>query len=397
MIVKVMIFAVNNIEIDLLETKLVDNEIAIIGKSINLSNIVEETNNKKPDIAIISCGDPLRASRACQQLYLLNPKVATVLVTTDNDNKIAEMAVDVGASGLINLNLVDDSLLCNKLKTIYTNGQARTNAFLESNGTQRKAEVLTIFGTKGGIGKTTVTVNLAVSLARKNFRVAILDFDLQFGDADIFLGIESTETISDLLEEQSLATIDSIRNYFVTHSSGVQLLLAPTSPEFAEGIIPSQLEQIVNIIRPYYDYVLIDTSANFSDINLMMLELSTKIIFITGLDISLLRNSKKGLLLLDSLNQRSKVNVVLGRDIKSNISAKEVERILDCSLLSKIPNDYMTAVSALNTGIPLVVSSPKSSITQSIKYISDFISNDKVVNKRNNSKGNRLFKRGSKK
>ncbi len=379
MAIRVMLFAATSDEIEALEPKINDSELVLVGASVNLSGIVEETGVKSPDIALISCGDLTRAARACQQLYLLQPKITCILAGNQPADEMAKVAIDSGANGMIHLASFDNTTICDKIKNIYQNEQARAAALLESSGVQRKAEVLTVFGTKGGIGKTTLAVNLAVHLSQKKFIVAVLDYDLQFGDADVFLGLETKETIADLLQEQRIPTIDSVRNYFVTHMSGIQLLCAPISPEYAEGISASQVEQIVNIIRPYYDYIIIDTSANFSDINLMMLEIASQIIYVTGLDISLLKNSKKGLLLLDSLNQRSKVQVILSRDIKSNISSKEVEKILDCSLLCKIPNDYMSAVSALNTGIPLIISAPKNGITKAIIDISNRISSDKTT------------------
>ena len=96
----------------------------------------------------------------------------------------------------------DAEEFCDALKQIYYNEQNRISVLLEKSGIQRKAQVITVFGTKGGIGKTTLAVNLAVALTRQKAKVAILDLDLQFGDTQIFLGLDVKETIAELIQKQ---------------------------------------------------------------------------------------------------------------------------------------------------------------------------------------------------
>lgn len=373
MSIRLVLFGSSPREIEDISNKIDDKDINVINKSVNLSNASDEVAKLRPNMVLITCSDTNWAYRACQQISLLHPNVVTVMISNDDSYDNVKRVIDSGADGFI-CPVSDGQQLCEELKKIFFNQQSKLSILLENSGIQRKAEVITVFGTKGGIGKTTLAVNLAVALARKKAKVAILDLDLHFGDVHMFLGLDVKETITELIQEQKVPTIDSIRNYFVLHSSGVQVLCAPISPEYAEGISASQVEPIVNILRTYYDYIIIDTSADFSELNLLMLEEASKILYVTGLDISLLNNSKKGLLLLDSLNQKEKVNIVLSRDFKGDISVYDVEKIMDQKIFARIPNDYGEAVRALNQGVPIISGSNKSLIGKEIMRIADLLS-----------------------
>lgn len=372
MALRILLFGESPREIDLIDAKITDQDLNVTNKSINLSNASDEVAKIRPNIVIISCTDSNWAFRACQQIYLLHPNVVTIMVSNDTSFDLAKRVIDSGAVGYISP-IPDPSRFCEEIKKIYYNEQSRLSMLLENSGVQRKAEVITVFGTKGGIGKTTLAVNLAVALSRKKAKVAILDLDLQFGDSHMFLGLDVKETIVELLQEQKVPTIDSVRNYFALHSSGVQVLCAPTSPEYAEGISASLISPVINILRTYYDYIIIDTSSDFSELNLLLLEEASTILYVTGLDISLLNNSKKGLLLLDSLNIKGKVKVVVSRDFKGDISIYDVEKIMDQSVMARIPNDYSEAVRALNQGVPIVSGVNKSPIAKEIIRLSDLL------------------------
>jgi len=347
-----------------------------------LPNASDEVGALRPDIVIISTSESNWSFRACQQIYMLHPQVATVMVSFEQNEGYAEKAVNSGAIGYIAPIPESSVEFCDQLKRIYHNEQSRISMLLESSGVKKKAEVITVFGTKGGIGKTTLAVNLAVALSRQKFKVVILDFDLAFGDVHMYLGLDAKETIAELVTDQRVPTIDSIRSYLVMHSSGVQAICAPSSPEYAEGISAASLEPIINILRSHYDYIIVDTAASFSELNLLMLEASSTILYVTGLDISLLHNSKKGLLLLDSLNQKSKVKVIVSKDFKGDITVFDVEKIMDLPVVAKIPHNYSEAVRALNQGIPLVAGINKSGIAKEIIRLAEVIGDVKPQTKK---------------
>lgn len=364
MAIRVLLLGESWDELEKIEGKITDNDFSIVGASAELGSASDEVVEHEPDVVVMSCSDLSWVFRACQQIYLLHPNVVTVMVSDEKSYEIAKKAIDSGATAYISP-IPDSSEFCDRLKKIYFNEKSRVSMLIENSGVQRKAEVITVFGTKGGVGKTTLAVNLAVELSRKKAKVAILDLDLLFGDAHMFLGLDVKETVVELLQERKVPTIDSVRNYFLVHSSGVQLLCAPISPEYAENVTASQVEPLLNVLRPHYDYIIIDTNADFSELNLLLLEEASTILYVTGLDISLLNNSKKGLLLLDSLNLSGKIKIVVSKSFKGDISKGDVEKIMGKPVFATISNDYIECVKSLNQGVPIVQGS-KSPIAKDI-------------------------------
>ena len=370
MAIRVLLLGESWDELEKIESKITDNDFSIVGASAELGSASDEVVEHEPDVVVMSCSDLSWVFRACQQIYLLHPNVVTVMVSDEKSYEIAKKAIDSGATAYISP-IPDSVEFCDRLKKIYFNEKSRVSMLIENSGVQRKAEVITVFGTKGGVGKTTLAVNLAVELSRKKAKVAILDLDLLFGDAHMFLGLDVKETVVELLQERKVPTIDSVRNYFLVHSSGVQLLCAPISPEYAENVTASQVEPLLNVLRPHFDYIIIDTNADFSELNLLLLEEASTILYVTGLDISLLNNSKKGLLLLDSLNLSGKIKIVVSRSFKGDISRGDVEKIMGKPVFATISNDYIECVKSLNQGVPIVQGSGKSSIGKEIVAIAD--------------------------
>jgi len=168
--------------------------------------------------------------------------------------------------------------------------------------------------------------------------------------------------------------IDSVRSYMAIHSSGLHVLCAPKSPEYAELISPEKIMSLLSLLRTYYDYVIIDTAPSFSEVNITALEASSLILFISGLDVSILKNSKISVSLLESLQQTDKIRIIINRAVDMNtITVKDVQRIIGYPIWVKIPSDYKIAVNALNRGIPFVIGAPKSKLSQSINELVDIV------------------------
>ena len=129
---------------------------------------------------------------------------------------------------------------------------------------------------------------------------------------------------------------------------------------------------ILSLLRSYYDFVIIDTASNFSEVTLTAIEAASTVFMMTGMDISTLKNSKLALSVLESLKQNSKVRVVVNRASEStNITLEDVSAVVEAPLAAFIPNDYNTAVSALNRGEPFVLSYPKSKLSSCVETLVD--------------------------
>ncbi len=357
-----------------LESAISDEEIAVVGVSPGGTDALDRIENLSPDIIVMSYGtgddDVLSLT---ERITFSRPRPYVILLAEHLDVETLQSALSAGARNVTGFPKSSKEF-CDYIKTVYNNETARIESL---NGKQTLcwiSKVITVFGAKGGLGKTTLAVNLAVKLAESRKKVALVDLNLQFGDVNVFLDIDPVDTIFELSQELSAPNIDLIRSYMAVHSSGVHVLCAPKSPEYAELVSPEKVQSILGQLRTYYDYVIIDTPPAFSDVTITALELSSVILFVTGLDISILKNSKLSLSILKSLQQIDKVKILVNRAVNIGaITLDDVQRLIECPIWAKIPSDYRVALTALNLGIPFVTGAPKTELSQAVSSLASLL------------------------
>lgn len=358
---------------EFLKKLLEETDIKVISDIRGGTAALDRIENISPELVIMTFDEhDTDVLNIAERIYLGRPQCIIIFLVERMSTDILQKAM---SAGVRNVTIFPENGydFSEWLKTIYNNEKMRNKSMGEMKSISWMSKVITVFGAKGGIGKTTIAVNLAAKLAENNKKVALLDFDIEFGEISVYLNLDIKDTLSELITEKSEFDIDTIRSYMNVHSSGVHVLCAPKSPEYSEGINANQIEKLMNILRTYYDYVIIDTPASFNDITLTAIEGSVMVVFVTGFDISILRNSKLSMNLLEGLQQKEKIKIVVNRDVEGYITAKDVERILGKSIWCRIPSDYNTAVSALNKGIPIVIGSPKTRISFALDELSKLV------------------------
>ncbi|HLO34788.1 MAG TPA: response regulator [Candidatus Deferrimicrobium sp.] len=229
--------------------------------------------------------------------------------------------------------------------------------------------VLAFYGAKGGVGTTTIAINAAIALHRELGRkVALVDGNLQFGDHRVFLDLGlDKKSIVDIV---SAPTIDQdlVRQVMVKHDSGVDLLLAPPSPETAELVTHEQMPLIVDQLRALYDYVVIDIDKRLDDINLGILEAADTMFVVMTADLSCLKNVRLVLETIGHLGySSSKVQLVLNRsNAFTGINVKNAESALKRTIDHQVVNEYRGAISALNSGAPFMFTKADSLLGRSL-------------------------------
>lgn len=351
-----------------------DEDISVIGESRGGADALERIDNLSPDIIIMTLGVGDNDVLSLTERIIFNrPRSHVILLAEYLDVDILQNALAVGAHNVIEFPKSAKEF-GEYIKTVYHNETARIESLNWKQNLSWISKVITVYGAKGGLGKTTLAINLAVKLAESRKKVALVDLDLQFGDVNVFLDIDPVDTISELAQELSSPNIDLIRSYMNVHSSGVHVLCAPKSPEYAELISPEKVQSILSQLRTYYDYVIIDTPPSYSDVTITALEASSTILFVTGLDISILKNSKLSLSILKSLQQLHKVKIIVNRAVNiGSITLDDVQKLIDCPIWAKIPSDYKVAVTALNRGVPFVSGAPKTELSQSISSVASLL------------------------
>jgi pilus assembly protein CpaE len=234
--------------------------------------------------------------------------------------------------------------------------------------------VITVFSTKGGAGKSVVATNLAVVLANRSDRpVVLVDADLQFGDVAVMLKLSPQHTVVDAVSALDKLDLPLLQSLLITHEpSGVLVLPAPLEPAFADQIGATEMVRIVEMLRRFCSFVIIDTPAYFNDVVLGLIEVSDDVLLVAGMDIPNIKNVKIGLQTLRLLNTpMEKLRLVLNRaNSKVKLDVGEVERTLGIQAQSLIPSDVVVP-QAVNKGEPVVLSAPKSGVTQAMNQLAD--------------------------
>lgn len=300
-----------------------------------------------------------------EQIYMARQNLVMILITHTCDIDTLTVAMSCGIGKVLTTDMKESEIHENILAEITK---------IKSRGSNHEdkeydSKILSIFGTKGGAGKTTVAVNLAVALQKKGKKVLLIDLDLQFGDVGVFMDIPVFDTISDLVTEGDYNS-STVNSYLYTHSSGVSVLLAPQSPEFAELVKPEHVNRIVDTVKDSFDYVIFDLGPTLDECVLQALELSQTIYFIITPEISTLKNTKTCMNVLSTLELAKKVKFILNKDGDSYVKKKDMEAALDDEVVLVLPSEPKNTIECINRGVPIVMASPKSKVSKEIvRYV----------------------------
>ncbi|HCU91265.1 MAG TPA: MinD/ParA family protein [Actinobacteria bacterium] len=243
-----------------------------------------------------------------------------------------------------------------------------TAAPAEDNESARDGRIITVFAAKGGCGKTTLSVNLGVVLARDLGRkVCVVDLDLAFGDVAISVLLDPARTIVDALPMAGHLDVTGAASLLTTYRQGLAMLLAPVTPGDAEKIPASLVGELLGVLRTMFDYVVVDTPAQFSEHVLTAMDASAHHVLLTTPDVPALKNLRVTLDMLDLLSYpRGIRSVVLNRaDSKVGLSVEHVQRVVRCPISAHVPSSRAVPVS-INKGTPITLDNPAHPVSQAI-------------------------------
>jgi pilus assembly protein CpaE len=213
-----------------------------------------------------------------------------------------------------------------------------------------------------------------VSLAMRTDKpVVLVDADLQFGDIAVMLKLAPQHTIVDAVSSMDRLDAGLVQNLLATHApSGLKILPAPLEPAYADQISADDVTNIVDILRTFCAYVVIDTPSYFDDKVLNLIEMSDDVLLVAGMDIPNIKNVKIGLQTMRLLNTpMSKIHLVLNRaNSKVKLDVSEVERTLQVKAEVLVPSDVVVPQS-VNKGTPVVLDAPKAGVSRALEQLAD--------------------------
>jgi pilus assembly protein CpaE len=313
---------------------------------------------------------------AVEQLLGARRDVGAIMVTTELSTDLLQRALRSGVKDVLQAPVETNQLaeaVARVAAGLVMSAPAPTAPVaIDDDG--EVGRVITVFSTKGGAGKSVVATNLAVVLARRTERpVVIVDADLQFGDVAVMLKLSPQHTVVDAVSSLEKLDLPLLQSLLIKHEpSGVLVLPAPLEPAFADQIGATEMVRIVEMLRRFCSFVIIDTPAYFNDVVLGLIEISDDVLLVAGMDIPNIKNVKIGLQTLRLLNTpMEKLRLVLNRaNSKVKLDVGEVERTLGIQAQCLIPSDVVVP-QAVNKGEPVVLSSPKSGVAQSMNQLAD--------------------------
>jgi pilus assembly protein CpaE len=219
------------------------------------------------------------------------------------------------------------------------------------------ARVLLFYGAKGGVGTTTLAINTAIALHKElGRRVCLVDANLQFGDHRVFLdlGLDRMSVV-DLASNPSI-DIDLIKQILVRHESGIDLLLAPPSPETAELVTHDHLPYVISQMANEFDYIVVDVDKRLDEVNLRIMDAADTIYVVMTADLPCLKNVRLVLETIGHLGYtEDKIKLILNRsNAFTGINVKNAESALKRRIDYQIINEYRAAINALNSGSPFM-------------------------------------------
>jgi pilus assembly protein CpaE len=309
------------------------------------------------------------------------PEVSVVLVVEELSTQLLQQAIRAGVSDVITIpsdvgpliEAIDRAAAnLNAVPALAPGGAGPGAPAAPDRG--HLGRVITVFSTKGGAGKSVVATNLAVALARRTDQpVCLIDCDLQFADDAVMLKLVPQHSIVDAVASIARLDVPLLRSLMIKHDgSGLLVLAGPTEPAFADQISADDVIRILETLREFCAYIVVDTPSHFTEVVIRVLEESDDIVLVAGMDVPNIKNVKLGLQTLRLLNVPiAKVKLVLNRsNSKVKIDVGEVERALQIKADCLIPSDIAVPQS-VNKGVPVVLDAAKSGVAKALMQLSD--------------------------
>lgn len=280
-----------------------------------------------------------------RSLHEQYPHLTLFAASTDTGLETMRTAIGAGAGDFLSLPLVPTEVH----KAFLRLSQTRAAAPAAS------GDIVTVFGARGGLGTTTLAVNLAVrTAAMSGESVAIADLDLQRGDVAAFLNLTPTQSIAAIAHTYSEVDHVFLDGIVTRHPSGVDVLPAPNDIEEADALTRTHVESALELLRSAYRHVFVDTPRTLTDATIVAFEQATHVLVLTDLSIPGLRAGQRSLDLLGRLQiDLDRVHVLLTELGKSGISVDDATSALGKRPMMMIPRDVAAACEAMNAGTPI--------------------------------------------
>jgi pilus assembly protein CpaE len=352
-----------------------ESDIQVVGTASSGADAIEQATSILPDVILMDINMPdMDGITATERLSAQVPSAAVVMMSVQGEADYLRRSMLAGAREFLVKPFSSDELTAS-IRQVYSRekekaGRAVIAQAARTQDPTEEGQVVAVFSPKGGVGRTTIAVNLAVAAASEmGKKVTLVDASFQFGDVAVLLNLNPKDkSMAELVPQlEEGRDPDSVEAFTQTHSSGIHVLLAPPSPEMAELITPAGVKHVIEVLRQHSELVVVDCAAWFNDTLLGILDQADVVLTVLTLEITSIKNTRLFLEVAEQLGYSHKIRLVLNRaDTTLGIRVADVEHSIGRKVDHTIVSDGRAVVYALNRGVPFVLSNRESQVSQDV-------------------------------
>jgi pilus assembly protein CpaE len=357
-----------------------ESDIEVVGAASSGEEAVDLTGKLQPDILLMDINMPgMDGIATTERVSATYPLTSIIMMSVQGEADYLRRSMLAGAREFLVKPFSSDELTASIRQVHIREKQKRGRMVVPAagatptDGGKKDGKVVTLFAPKGGVGRTTLAVNLAVAMAGEQRQtVTLVDGSFQFGDVGVLLNLNpKNKSIIDVVADPSSTDEDLVDTTLINHSTGIKVLLAPPSPEMAELITVDQVRRMMNRLRETNDFTVVDLWPHFNDVSLALLDMSDVILTILTLEITNIKNIRLFLEVAEQLGYGDRLKLVLNRaDSAFGIRVADVENSVGRKIDHQVVSDGRTVVYALNRGVPFVWSNSQAPVSEDILKIS---------------------------
>ncbi|MGA7670796.1 MAG: response regulator, partial [Nitrolancea sp.] len=300
-----------------------ESDIEVIGKAARGQEGIDLALKLLPDVVLMDINMPdMDGITATTEITSRLPSAGVIMMSVEDEPDLLRRAMLAGAREFLSKPFSLEELITAVRHVSRLAQQVqRPVAAPSTNGTGPRpvdsgaSKVFAVVSNKGGVGRSVIATNLAIAIRQlTNKRVALIDASLNFGDVGVMMNVVKSKTFSDIAVQPHLLDRELLDDVLVTHSSGVRLLLAPSTPQESETVSPEHLRAAVAVLSKTSDYVVIDTRPGFDDTMLALMDQSDKLLLLLTMEMTAIKDTRQFLEISELLGYPDdKITLVLNR------------------------------------------------------------------------------------
>lgn len=365
-----------------------DTSIEVVGTGRTGVEAIESAQKLKPDVIVMDINMPdMDGITATERIRKKVPFAQIIILSVQSDPNYMRRAMLAGARDYLSKPPMIDELISAVKRAGEMASEERSKSTpaypslaaenRQSGGVNlfQRGKILTVYSPKGGVGCTTIAINLAVALKKADNRVIIVDGNIQFGDVAVLLNEQGKNSIYDLTKRVDELDPDVVEEVVTRHkTSDMHILACPNRPEIAEGITGEQFSKMLQFLQQIYHYIVVDTSSYLNEPVQAALEVSDYILLVTTQDIPSIKSCSLFLTVANETNLRDRVLFVMNRfDRRLKLTPEKVGESLHQSMAGAIPLDDKIIPFSVNRGIPFVLENRTYPVSRSVINLAEHI------------------------